>query len=86
MVATMRGEVTPEQLGTTLMHEHVFVVNPEVAANFPTGWNEDAAVSRAVERMAELRAAGVDTIVDLTVVGIGRDIPRLQRVAAATDL
>jgi phosphotriesterase-related protein len=86
MVATMRGEVAPEQLGTTLMHEHVFVVNPEVAANFPTGWDEDAAVAGAVERMAELRAAGVDTIVDLTVVGIGRDIPRLQRVAAAHDL
>ena len=86
MVATMRGEVAPDQLGTTLMHEHVFVLNPEVAANFPTGWDEEAAVARAVERMAELRAAGVDTIVDLTVVGIGRDIPRLQRVAEATDL
>jgi phosphotriesterase-related protein len=86
MVATMRGEVAPEHLGTTLMHEHVFVVNPEVAANFPTGWDEETAVARAVERMAELQSAGVDSIVDLTVVGIGRDIPRLQRVAVATDL
>ena len=86
MVATMRGEVAPEQLGTTLMHEHVFVLNPEVAGNFPTGWDEETAVADAVVRLGELHAAGVDTIVDLTVVGLGRDIPRLQRVAAATPL
>lgn len=86
MVATMRGEVDPGQLGTTLMHEHVFVVNPEMAANFPTGWEEETAVSDAVGRLNELHAAGVDTIVDLTVVGLGRDIPRLQRVAPATPL
>ena len=48
--------MAPEQLGTTLMHEHVFVVNPEVAANFPARVDEEAAVARAVERMAELRA------------------------------
>jgi phosphotriesterase-related protein len=86
MVATMRGEVAPEQLGTTLMHEHVFVLNPEVAGNFPTGWDEETAVTDAIARLDELHAAGVHTIVDLTVVGLGRDIPRLQRVAAATPL
>ena len=86
MVATMRGEVAPEQLGPTLMHEHVFVVNPEVAGNFPTGWDEETAVAGAVTRLGELHAVGVGTIVDLTVVGLGRDIARLQRVAAATPL
>jgi phosphotriesterase-related protein len=86
MVATVRGDIAPDALGTTLMHEHVFVLNPEVAANFDTGWDEEAAVADAVARLDELHAAGVDTIVDLTVVGIGRDIPRIQRVAAATGL
>jgi len=28
MVATVRGDIALEALGTTLMHEHVFVVNP----------------------------------------------------------
>jgi len=82
----MRGDVAPDRLGVTLMHEHVFVVNPDVAANFPTGWDEDSAVAGAIERLRALRAAGVDTIVDLTVVGLGRDIPRLRRVAEAIDL
>jgi len=86
MVATVRGDVAPEQLGTTLMHEHVFVVNPEVAANFATVWDEEAAVADATRRLEDLHAAGVDTIVDLTVVGLGRCIPRIQRVAATTGL
>jgi phosphotriesterase-related protein len=86
MVATVRGDVTPDALGTTLMHEHVFVVNPEVADNFATVWDEGAAVADATRRLNELHAAGVDTIVDLTVVGLGRCIPRIQRVAATTGL
>ena len=86
MVATMRGEIDAGDLGTTLMHEHVFVLNPEIAANWPTGWDEESAVAGAIVRLNELKAAGVDTIVDLTVIGLGRDIPRLGRVASATGL
>ena len=33
-----------------------------------------------------MKARGVDTIVDLTVVGLGRYIPRIARIAAATEL
>ena len=40
----------------------------------------------AVARLNELKARGVDTIVDLTVIGLGRYIPRIQAVASRTDL
>jgi phosphotriesterase-related protein len=43
-------------------------------------------VADAVMRLTDLQAYGVDTIVDLTVVGLGRYIPRVARVAAQTDL
>jgi phosphotriesterase-related protein len=33
-----------------------------------------------------LKARGVDTIVDLTVIGLGRYIPRIQKIAAETEL
>jgi phosphotriesterase-related protein len=36
--------------------------------------------------MNELKAEGIDTIVDLTVIGLGRYIPRLQPIAEQTDL
>ena len=86
VVNTVRGPIDADALGTTLMHEHVFVRSPEVAANWPTGWDRAARVTQAVERLSELKAAGVDTIVDLTVVGLGRDIEVVQEVAEQVDL
>jgi phosphotriesterase-related protein len=85
-VNTVRGPVDAAELGTTFMHEHVFVRSPEVASNWPTGWDRATQVARAVERLNELKAAGIDTIVDLTVVGLGRDIETVQEVAAQVDL
>jgi phosphotriesterase-related protein len=85
-VNTVRGPVDAGALGPTLMHEHVFVRTPEVASNWPTGWDPAAQVARAVERLRELHEAGIGTIVDLTVVGLGRDIELVQKVAEQVDL
>jgi phosphotriesterase-related protein len=74
-------------LGVTLMHEHVFVLSPEIIANYPEGWgDEEAREQAAVDKLNALKAIGVDTIVDPTVIGLGRYIPRIQRVAERTDL
>lgn len=85
-VETARGPVTIEALGRTLMHEHVFIVHPEINQNYDVGFDEEREVAKAVERMNELKAAGIDSIVDLTVIGLGRFIPRIARVAAQTEL
>src|SRR4051794_15232688 len=86
MVATMRGDVPADGLGRTLMHEHVFVLNPDILENVDTGFDEDVEVTNAIDRLNELKAAGIDTIVDLTVIGLGRSMRRLKRVADNTDL
>jgi phosphotriesterase-related protein len=85
-VETVRGPLDTNQLGPTLMHEHVFVLNTEVQNNFALGWDEDERVADAVAKLNELKGRGIDTIVDPTVIGLGRYIPRVQRVAAETDL
>ena len=86
-VETVRGRIATADLGVTLMHEHVFVLSPEIMVNHPEGWgDEQAREDAAVEKLNALKAIGVDTIVDPTVIGIGRYIPRIQRVAARTDL
>jgi phosphotriesterase-related protein len=85
-VNTVRGPVDAADLGPTLMHEHVFVRSPEVASNWPTGWDRRARLAQAVERLGELHRAGIGTIVDLTVVGLGRDIELVQEVADQIDL
>ncbi|HLK68522.1 MAG TPA: hypothetical protein VKU19_34050 [Bryobacteraceae bacterium] len=86
-IETVRGAVDGATLGVTLMHEHIFILDTEIAANYPEHWGgEDARIAGAVTRLNELKASGVDTIVDLTVIGLGRSIPRIQKVAAATGL
>lgn len=84
---TARGPIETGDLGVTLMHEHVFIMTTEIAQNYPEAWgDEDARVADAITRLDALKSAGVDTIVDLTVIGLGRYIPRIARVAAGTDL
>ncbi len=86
-LSTARGAIETSDLGVTLMHEHVFMMTTEIAENYPEAWgDEERRVTDAVDRLNELKSRGVDTVVDLTVIGLGRYIPRIQRVAAATDL
>jgi phosphotriesterase-related protein len=84
---TAKGQIDTGSLGHVLMHEHVFVLSTEIMQNYPEDWGEEEArVTDAIARLNELKAAGIDTIVDLTVTGLGRYIPRIQRIAAQTDL
>jgi phosphotriesterase-related protein len=80
-VNTVGGPVESAQLGRTLMHEHIFVLSPEIEKT-PDEWDEPAQVARAVEKLRELKRGGIDTLVDLTVIGLGRYIPRIAEIAA----
>ena len=81
------GSVDSSELGVTLMHEHVFVLTPDVLANYPTSdWDEEHRIADAVAKLTELRALGVQTILDPTVVGLGRDLARVARVAEQVDI
>jgi phosphotriesterase-related protein len=69
------------------MHEHVFIMTTEILLNYPDAWGDEAKrEADAIARLDELKSRGVDTIIDLTVVGLGRYIPRIARIAAGTDL
>lgn len=81
-VQTVLGPVDAAALGRTLMHEHVFVLTAEVQENYPDEWgDEDQRVNDAVRRLSELPEHGIDTIVDVTAIGQGRNIPRVKRIA-----
>lgn len=87
VVETVRGPVELASLGPTLMHEHVFVLSTEHMQNYgDTWWDEEARVADAIAKLNALHAKGIRTIVDPTVWGLGRYIPRIQRIAAATPL
>ena len=90
-VETVRGPVEAAELGPTLAHEHVFVMQPEALQNYghvwgQAYWDEDVRVADAVGKLGAVRAAGIRTIVDPTAPGLGRNIPRIQRINAEIDL
>ncbi|MGA2838080.1 MAG: phosphotriesterase-related protein [Acidimicrobiales bacterium] len=81
-VETVRGPVDTADLGRTYVHEHIFVLTPDVQQNYPDEWgDEDERVADAVAKLTALADSGVRTIVDPTVIGLGRYVPRIQRVA-----
>jgi phosphotriesterase-related protein len=92
-VPTVRGPIALDALGPTLMHEHVFILQPEMLENYghvfggpDAYWDEDARVADAVAKLRRLHAGGIATLVDPTVPGLGRCIRRIQRVAAQVEV
>ena len=85
-VNTVNGQIDTAELGPTLMHEHVFVLTPDLLQNYPGPWNEEERIADAVLKLRRLADLGVKTIVDPTVVGLGRYIPRVQQIAGEVDL
>ncbi|MBV9597640.1 MAG: phosphotriesterase [Chloroflexi bacterium] len=87
VVPTAHGSVDSSRVGVTLMHEHIFVLSSEILLNYPDVWgDEDQRVAEAARQLDALAAHGVQTIVDLTALGQGRFIPRIQRVADRTSI
>lgn len=85
-VQTIKGPIDSSELGKVLVHEHIFVLSEEYRINYQDDWDEDEKVAEAVTQLNELKSLGIDTIFDPTVLGLGRYIPRIQKVAAQTDL
>ena len=83
---TVRGPVALAELGWVLMHEHVFVLNEEIRQNYDAGWDEDQRVADAAAKLTALTERGITAIADPTVIGLGRNIPRIQRIAAQTPM
>jgi phosphotriesterase-related protein len=86
-VQTVTGPCPAEDLGTTLMHEHLMIGWP--------GWEAEQSLDRAarrefgkrcVDRMAELRELGLRTLLDPCPIDLGRDVELMAEVAAATGV
>lgn len=81
-VQTFLGPRDAGDLGTTLIHEHVFVRNEELELNLVSSeWDQAWAIERAVASFLALHALGVRTVVDLTVPGLGRNVALVAAIA-----
>jgi len=85
-VETVTGPVELDDIGPTLMHEHVFVLNTEILQNYGEYWETEERIADAVTKLTALYERGVRTIVDPTVIGLGRYLPWVQQVADQVHL
>lgn len=81
-VETLLGPRLVSELGRIYMHEHIFVLTADVQQNYPQEWGDDARrIDEAARKLKALAAQGIRSIVDLTVVGTGRNIHLVRKVA-----
>lgn len=87
-VQTLDGPLDTSKLGRTLMHEHIFNLTLEVQGSHPgfNGWDEDVEVPKAQEALRALKAAGYDSLMELSVIGLGRDVELIRRAAEGTGV
>jgi phosphotriesterase-related protein len=83
MINTVRGPISPDKLGTTLMHEHFTCAYP--------GWFADAtiapedykaALKKNIEVVKTAKALGIQTIVDATPNDVGGRNPEFYKKLA----
>ncbi len=84
-VNTVLGPKPADELGFTLMHEHVMVAASGLYRTYPDLFGEDPE-TRAIDCLKRAKAGGVDTMVDATTFDLGRDPELLARVSKATGV
>jgi phosphotriesterase-related protein len=87
-VPTTAGDIDTNDLGVVFMHEHVFIRTESLQWGWPGfgGWDEETEVAAARERLTQLHDNGVDTILDMTIPGLGRDPALVARAVEGTGL
>lgn len=81
-VNTATGPIDAAALGVTLSHEHVTVVyGSGLREAYPFLFDWEATREKATRHLAEAKAGGIDTIIDLTTPDLGRDVELFARVS-----
>ena len=81
-VQTIRGPVDVNSLGRTLSHEHLTAGGAGMERQ-PWIYNEDEGTAACVEALRRVKAAGIDCLIDLTPMDLGRQGGLFAKVAAA---
>lgn len=76
----MLGDLDPGQLGRTDVHEHLLMRSPLL----PGEELDDP--GRSAAEATELRRAGIDALVELTTIGLGRDPEGVAEIASLSGL
>lgn len=82
-INTIKGELNIEELGITYCHEHLRLDLSYIKGDDDTNYNDTEAV---IDEMKHLKELGVSSVVELTNIGMGRDINVMNKVADESGL
>ena len=72
-INSVLGPISSDDLGFTLMHEHVMVSAPAMFRTYPDLFGPEDREARAIDTFKKVKAEGIDTIVDATTYDLGRN-------------
>jgi phosphotriesterase-related protein len=79
------GPINPDDLGKTLMHEHLMIGYPGSEADTVNpGPGRDECVARCVDRIEEMKGLGFASMLDPCPSDLGRDVELMAKVAQIT--
>jgi phosphotriesterase-related protein len=82
---TVTGPISPDELGPTLMHEHLFIGYPGWESDTLTpGPGAEERFSICVDRIEEMKALGITSMLDPCPNDLGRDVELMAKVAQKT--
>jgi len=86
-IRTTTGWASPDELGRTLIHEHVLIGFPgwDLDAKAPR-FERDEVMARAVDQMQELLDLGVRTFVDPCPMDLGRNVEFLAELSQKSGM
>ncbi|MDQ3742532.1 MAG: phosphotriesterase-related protein [Actinomycetota bacterium] len=87
-IETLDGPLDTAELGTVLMHEHVFNITAEIQIAHPgfNGWDPEVEIPKANEQLRRVKEAGIDTLVELSPIGLGRSLELIRPACEGTGL
>jgi phosphotriesterase-related protein len=80
VVQTVLGPIDASKLGFTLTHEHVGNGSVKLCDS------RADCVTKAVARLKEAKAAGIDTVIDLSTFDVGRDIRFREEISRKSGM
>lgn len=86
VIMTVKGAISPEEMGLSLIHEHILVDFIGADKFEDLRWDQGEVISVALPFLEEAKTLGLRTMVECTPAYLGRDPALLKKISDATQI